>query len=74
MIQLSTITLRKYAMTLSMTGFSSREYNTSNGILLIELRSVNHRYLELQLKPDDYLRHFESLIRELIQAKLGRAK
>ena len=61
-------------MTLSMTGFSSREYNTSNGILLIELRSVNHRYLELQLKPDDNLRHFESLIRELVQAKLGRGK
>jgi uncharacterized protein (TIGR00255 family) len=61
-------------MTLSMTGFSSQEYNTSNGILLIELRSVNHRYLELQLKPDDNLRNFESLIRELIQAKLGRGK
>ena len=61
-------------MTLSMTGFSSREYNTSNGILLIELRSVNHRYLELQLKPDDNLRYFESLIRELVQAKLGRGK
>ena len=61
-------------MALSMTGFSSHEYNTSNGILLIELRSVNHRYLELQLKPDDNLRHFESLIRELIQAKLGRGK
>ena len=61
-------------MTLSMTGFASQEYNTSNGILLIELRSVNHRYLELQLKPDDNLRNFESLIRELIQAKLGRGK
>lgn len=61
-------------MTLSMTGFSSRQYNIANGILLIELRSVNHRYLELQLKPDDNLRQFESLIRELIQAKLGRGK
>jgi uncharacterized protein (TIGR00255 family) len=61
-------------MILSMTGFASREYNTSGGILLLELRSVNHRYLELQLKPDDNLRHFESTIRELIQAKLGRGK
>jgi uncharacterized protein (TIGR00255 family) len=61
-------------MTLSMTGFASQEYNTSTGVLLVELRSVNHRYLELQLKPDDHLRSFESMIRELIQAKLGRGK
>lgn len=61
-------------MVLSMTGFASREYNTSDGILLLELRSVNHRYLELQLKLDDNLRGFESTIRELIQAKLGRGK
>jgi uncharacterized protein (TIGR00255 family) len=61
-------------MILSMTGFASREYNTSCGILLLELRSVNHRYLELQLKLDDNLRGFESTIRELIQAKLGRGK
>ena len=61
-------------MILSMTGFSSGEYNTSGGVLIIELRSVNHRYLELQLKPDDNLRGFESTIRELVQAKLGRGK
>jgi uncharacterized protein YicC (UPF0701 family) len=39
-------------MVLSMTGFASHEYNAGDGILLLELRSVNHRYLELQLKPD----------------------
>ncbi len=61
-------------MILSMTGFASQEYNTINGVLLIELRSVNHRYLELMLKPDDYCRGFEALTRELIQAKLGRGK
>ena len=61
-------------MILSMTGFASQEYNTNGGILLLELRSVNHRYLELQLKPDDHLRGFESTIRDLIQAKLGRGK
>lgn len=57
-----------------MTGFASHEYNTSDGILLLELRSVNHRYLELQLKLDDNLRGFESTVREQIQAKLGRGK
>ena len=61
-------------MILSMTGYASQEYNTTNGVLIIELRSVNHRYLELQLKLDDNLRGFESGVREQIQAKLGRGK
>jgi uncharacterized protein (TIGR00255 family) len=61
-------------MILSMTGYASQEYNTANGVLLVELRSVNHRYLELQLKLDDNLRHLEALMREIIQAKLGRGK
>ncbi len=61
-------------MILSMTGYASQEYNTPNGVLLVELRSVNHRYLELQLKLDDHLRQFETLAREMMQAKLGRGK
>ncbi len=61
-------------MILSMTGYASQEYNTKQGVLMIECRSVNHRYLELQLKLDDNLRQFEATARELIQAKLGRGK
>jgi uncharacterized protein (TIGR00255 family) len=61
-------------MILSMTGYASQEYNTTNGVLIVELRSVNHRYLELQLKLDDNLRSFEAAVREQIQAKLGRGK
>lgn len=61
-------------MILSMTGYASQEHNTKQGVLMIECRSVNHRYLELQLKLDDNLRAFEATARELIQAKLGRGK
>ncbi|MBC7757153.1 MAG: YicC family protein [Bdellovibrio sp.] len=57
-----------------MTGYASQEYNTANGVLIIELCSVNHRYLELQLKLDDNLRSFEASVREQVQAKLGRGK
>lgn len=57
-----------------MTGYASQEHNTKQGVLMIECRSVNHRYLELQLKLDDNLRAFEATARELIQAKLGRGK
>ena len=61
-------------MILSMTGYASRELNTPDGTLIIELKSVNHRYLELQLKLDDQLRMFESLVREQLQSTLGRGK
>lgn len=61
-------------MIFSMTGFASSERETANGVLIVELRSVNHRYLELQLKLDDNLRSFEALVRELVTAKLGRGK
>lgn len=61
-------------MICSMTGFASSERETVNGVLIVELRSVNHRYLELQLKLDDNMRNFEGLVRELVTARLGRGK
>ncbi|HWU81891.1 MAG TPA: YicC/YloC family endoribonuclease [Methylophilaceae bacterium] len=61
-------------MIFSMTGFASLEREVGAGVLVLELRSVNHRYLELQLKLDEHLRGFEPLIRELIATRLGRGK
>ncbi len=61
-------------MIYSMTGFASLEHETPDGVLVLELRSVNHRYLELLMKLDENLRSFEPLARELISAKLGRGK
>lgn len=59
---------------LSMTGFAAAESRFSGGLLLIELRAVNHRYLELNVKIDDSLRQFEPQIREQLQSRLGRGK
>lgn len=61
-------------MIFSMTGFASLEKETAYGVLVLELRSVNHRYLELQLKLDEGLRAYEPMLREMIAAKLGRGK
>lgn len=61
-------------MIYSMTGFASLERQMTNGVLVVELRSVNHRYLELHMKLDEHLRSFEPVVRELISAKLGRGK
>ena len=63
-----------YLMALSMTGFSFKEADTQQGILLLEFRSLNNRYLELQVKLDESLRSFEPMIRDVISAEIKRGK
>jgi uncharacterized protein (TIGR00255 family) len=58
----------------SMTAFASAETDTGHGMLAIELRSVNHRYLELGLRLPEELRSLESTVRERVAAKLSRGK
>lgn len=58
----------------SMTGFARREARGLWGRLAWELRSVNHRYLEIGLRLPEELRALEGGIRERVAAKLGRGK
>lgn len=58
----------------SMTAFASGESETAWGTLGIELRSVNHRYLELGLRLPDELRSFEPVVRDTLNARLARGK
>ncbi|OIQ96910.1 hypothetical protein GALL_211070 [mine drainage metagenome] len=61
-------------MTFSMTGFAALEQPLENATLLLELRAVNSRYLDLHFKLDENLRSLEPTIRELIGAQLSRGK
>lgn len=58
----------------SMTAFASAEADTPWGTLAFELRSVNHRYLELAPRLPEELRALEPALRERVQAKLTRGK
>ncbi|MGB0132849.1 YicC/YloC family endoribonuclease [Dokdonella sp.] len=58
----------------SMTAFAGAESETAHGNLSIELRSVNHRYLELSPRLPDDLRSFEPRLRETLTARLSRGK
>ncbi|MEW7974353.1 MAG: YicC/YloC family endoribonuclease [Candidatus Thiodiazotropha endolucinida] len=58
----------------SMTAFAREEYRGDLGILSWEIRSVNHRYLEMFLRLPEELRVLEPMIREHINARLGRGK
>ncbi len=61
-------------MIYSMTGFASATRELATAALNIELRSVNHRYLDLQFRLPEELRALEPGLRELIVARLNRGK
>ncbi len=58
----------------SMTAFARRESQGDWGSFTIELRSVNHRYLELALRLPEEVRMLEPRIRDKINQSLGRGK
>ena len=61
-------------MILSMTGFAAVAADLPGVALAVELRAVNHRYLDLQLRLPDELRMLESALRERIAGELTRGK
>ena len=61
-------------MIFSMTGFSSFSSEFDGGSLSVELRAVNHRYLDIQIRIPDELRMMEPVLRETITAQITRGK
>ena len=61
-------------MILSMTGFAAVAAELPGCSLTVELRSVNHRYLDLQVRLPDELRSVESLVRDTLAKQLKRGK
>ncbi|MEJ0099015.1 MAG: YicC/YloC family endoribonuclease [Pseudomonadota bacterium] len=57
-----------------MTGFARAENQLSAGTLVCELRSVNHRFLEVSLRLPDELRAIEAELRATLQKELRRGK
>ena len=58
----------------SMTAFARQELDTGTGELAWEIRSLNHRYLELGVRLPEELRAMEAAVRERVGARLGRGK
>ena len=58
----------------SMTGYARAEAQGPWGRLSWELRSVNHRYLDISLRMPDELRAIENEVRQLAGARLSRGK
>ncbi|WP_301951072.1 YicC/YloC family endoribonuclease, partial [Xanthomonas fragariae] len=58
----------------SMTAFAGGERITPWGTLGCELRSVNHRFLEVGVRLPEELRALEPMLRERVAAKNSRGK
>ncbi|MGF6711507.1 uncharacterized protein (TIGR00255 family) [Luteibacter sp. W1I16] len=58
----------------SMTAYASAESAGPSGTLTCELRTVNHRYLEISPRLPEEMRGFESAVRERIATRLSRGK
>src|SRR5205814_2238890 len=61
-------------MTHSMTAFARKTAQGPWGSASCELRSVNHRYLELSVRLPDSLAALEMLCRERIRQQVARGK
>lgn len=64
----------KQLMVKSMTAFTRIEHSNDIGDLTLEIRSVNHRFLDLSLRMPEDLRAQEQAIREIISQRLARGK
>jgi len=58
----------------SMTGFARREQQGEWGTLVCELRTVNHRFLEVSLRLPEDLRSLDTELRQLLAGGLRRGK
>ena len=61
-------------MVKSMTGFGRCEVSEGDRKMTVEMKSVNHRYLDVNIKMPKKLNFFESAVRSLVKTYLQRGK
>ena len=57
-----------------MTGFAAAAHESAQGSIGVEVKTVNHRYLEFQTRIPEELRPLEPAMREAVAARLTRGK
>lgn len=58
----------------SMTGYAATTADSARGTLALELRSVNSRFLDVQMRIAEELRALEPMLRELVAERVARGK
>lgn len=58
----------------SMTGFAALTREDAAATVSVTIKSVNHRFLDLQLRVPSMLQHLESALRARVQASVARGR
>jgi len=58
----------------SMTGFASRTEEFDQASVGVTIRSVNHRYLDVQVRLPQTVAHVESRVRAIVQQRMARGR
>ncbi len=58
----------------SMTGFGRAESNREGRKYTVEIKAVNHRFLEMNVKLPKLLSVFEASVRNIVKEQIGRGK
>ncbi len=58
----------------SMTGFASRTDEVEQASIGVTVRSVNHRYLDVQVRLPQFAAQLESRLRALVQQRMARGR
>lgn len=58
----------------SMTAFSRKDKTNEESTLTWEVRTVNHRYLDISISIPSFLNAYENDLKEVIRNQLGRGK
>ncbi|HKW13496.1 MAG TPA: YicC/YloC family endoribonuclease [Candidatus Krumholzibacteria bacterium] len=61
-------------MLISMTGFGQGEATSATSTVTVEVRSVNHRFLDLAFKLPRAIQNRESDIKDIVRTKLSRGR
>lgn len=61
-------------MLLSMTGFGTAVHRGAEGTIRVEIRSVNHRYLDVAIRAPEELRALEANLRQRIASRVSRGR
>ena len=58
----------------SMTGFGKGEIKFQGGSIIVEIKTVNHKFFDASLKLPETIAPFEDRIKEVLQKKISRGK
>ncbi|MDF2677508.1 MAG: YicC family protein, partial [Bacillota bacterium] len=59
---------------ISMTGYGKGEYNDGKRIITAEIKTINNRYSDINIRTPRHLRFFEDNIRKILKKSIQRGR